>query len=68
MQVIGPLHDFHCHAELVLGPGDELAGDPVAVKKGAAKVAVPAWHGHGVVTASYSGDRYYNPSTGEGAL
>jgi hypothetical protein len=26
MQVIGPLHDLHCQAELVLGPGDELAG------------------------------------------
>ena len=43
-------------------------GQPVAVKKGKAHVAIPASLGHGVVAASYSGDNVFNLSSGGGTL
>jgi enterochelin esterase-like enzyme len=43
-------------------------GKPVAVNRGTARFAVPAHLGDGTVTASYSGDRYYNTSSGQAGL
>ena len=42
-------------------------GEPVDIKKGAAKLAIPANLGNGTVTAVYSGDQFYSTSTGDGA-
>ncbi|WP_395244238.1 M14 family metallopeptidase [Agromyces sp. MMS24-K17] len=42
-------------------------GQPVALKKGAAKTAVPANLGDGVVTAVFTGDAFYAGSEGAGS-
>jgi enterochelin esterase-like enzyme len=43
-------------------------GRPVPLRNGEARIRVPRWLRQGVITARYSGDTLYNPSTGEGAL
>jgi enterochelin esterase-like enzyme len=46
----------------------KVLGRPVALRRGVASIELPRRPGGGAVTAVYSGDRVYNPSTGTGSL